>query len=127
MKQTAGAIIIRDNLILLVKKGQTSKNNPGTWSCPRGQIDEGETPEQAVIREVKEETGLDFKPTELLRKKETQKKIRYRYLGNWSGNINLQKEELDDYGWFTYEETKKLEFSSDYREIIEILHDKHLI
>lgn len=36
------------------------------WSLPSGAIDPGETPEQAVVREVKEETGLEVQPIKLL-------------------------------------------------------------
>ena len=35
------------------------------WDIPAGMIDEGETPEQAAIREIKEETGLTLDKTEL--------------------------------------------------------------
>ncbi|GBQ13968.1 RNA pyrophosphohydrolase [Swaminathania salitolerans] len=32
---------------------------PEIWQCPQGGIDEGETPEQAALRELREETGLE--------------------------------------------------------------------
>ena len=38
----------------------------GTWSCPGGNIEYGETFEQAVTREAKEETGIDIKDPELI-------------------------------------------------------------
>jgi 8-oxo-dGTP pyrophosphatase MutT (NUDIX family) len=33
-------------------------NNYGPWSLPKGQIDPGETHEEAALREVKEEAGI---------------------------------------------------------------------
>ena len=52
-----GAIILDKDRILLEKR----KNSPskGKWSVPGGLVDLGESTEQAVIREVKEETGLE--------------------------------------------------------------------
>jgi 8-oxo-dGTP diphosphatase len=52
-----GAIILNGDQILLEKR----KNSPGKgkWSVPGGLVDLGETAEQAIIREVKEETGLE--------------------------------------------------------------------
>jgi mutator protein MutT len=38
----------------------------GTWSLPGGAIDPGETPAAAVMREVREETGLDVHPDRVL-------------------------------------------------------------
>jgi ADP-ribose pyrophosphatase YjhB (NUDIX family) len=52
-----GAVIIREGTIALIKRG----NEPakGKWSIPGGHVELGETLEGAVIRETKEETGLD--------------------------------------------------------------------
>ena len=52
-----GAIILEGDKILLEKR----KNMPskGKWSVPGGLVELGESVENAVVREVKEETGLD--------------------------------------------------------------------
>ena len=58
--KTSTAIIpYPDNKILLIKRN----THPfiGFWALPGGRMDPGETIDQTVIREVKEETGLDVK------------------------------------------------------------------
>lgn len=51
------AIIIRSRDILLIKRGR--EPNLGKWSVPGGRVELGETLEEAVKREVLEETGLE--------------------------------------------------------------------
>lgn len=51
-RPAAYAIVVRENKILLVKER-------GSFHMPGGGVDLGETPENAVVREVKEETGLN--------------------------------------------------------------------
>lgn len=55
----AALFIEHGNRILLLHR-QEHKSQGNLWSIPGGKIDKGETPLQAVIREVKEETGYDF-------------------------------------------------------------------
>jgi putative (di)nucleoside polyphosphate hydrolase len=51
----AGAIIRRgDGQVLVFERTE----NPGAWQLPQGGLEAGEDPEKAVLREVKEETGL---------------------------------------------------------------------
>jgi ADP-ribose pyrophosphatase YjhB (NUDIX family) len=53
---TVDAIIEIHNGIILIKR----KNPPPGWAIPGGFVDYGETIENAVCREAKEETGLDI-------------------------------------------------------------------
>jgi mutator protein MutT len=82
---TIGILIFRENFkeVLLVKNGKGSGHPAGIYGTPAGRIDQGETPVQSAVRELKEETGLetlekdlvklpyDFGVTEILRKKGT--------------------------------------------------------
>jgi 8-oxo-dGTP diphosphatase len=46
--------------LLLIRRGHAPHR--GLWSLPGGRIEAGESPEQAVVREVREETGLEVRP-----------------------------------------------------------------
>lgn len=59
-KQAAGAIIVaQDSKRFLIAHRSEYVEQPGTWGTWGGALDEGETPEQAVRREVLEEAGAD--------------------------------------------------------------------
>jgi 8-oxo-dGTP diphosphatase len=47
-----------DGNCLLVRRSKTNKSNVGKWEFPGGKIDPGEAFYEALLREVKEETGL---------------------------------------------------------------------
>lgn len=60
IKEYVGCILLnKDKEILLQKKTKDYKY-PGCWSLFGGSIEANETPEQAIIRELKEEIGIDF-------------------------------------------------------------------
>jgi ADP-ribose pyrophosphatase YjhB (NUDIX family) len=50
--------------LLLIQRGHDPHR--GQWSLPGGRIEAGESPEQAVVREVHEETGLQVVPGRLV-------------------------------------------------------------
>jgi ADP-ribose pyrophosphatase YjhB (NUDIX family) len=60
----AGLVINAENEWLVVKKKYGGLK--GKWSIPAGFVDEGETVDEAVVREVKEETGLSCRVDQLL-------------------------------------------------------------
>ena len=50
-----------DGKILILKRSTDSKTNSGKWELPGGKVDQGESFDQALIREVYEETNLKIK------------------------------------------------------------------
>lgn len=53
------ALVSDDNgKILIIKRSTDSKTNPGKWELPGGKVDQGESFDQALLREVYEETNL---------------------------------------------------------------------
>ena len=52
-----GALILDDARVLLIQRGQPPL--AGYWSLPGGGVETGERLEEAIIREVEEETGLE--------------------------------------------------------------------
>ena len=59
-----GAAIVREGRILLLRRVKTPE--AGCWSLPGGKIDEGETYQDAILREVREELGIALTETRLL-------------------------------------------------------------
>ncbi len=57
----AAAVIVTDGRVLMVRR--RAKEGTLSWQFPAGQIEPGETPVEAAVREAEEETGLTVRPT----------------------------------------------------------------
>jgi 8-oxo-dGTP diphosphatase len=57
-RKRAAAVIVRDGRVLMVHERARRSGGGEWWTLPGGGIEDDETPEQAVRREVFEETGL---------------------------------------------------------------------
>jgi len=97
------------------------------WSLPKGHIEAGETPEQAAIREVAEETGIE---SEIARSlgvidfwfmaggKRIHKTVHHYLFKEVGGNLQPQITEVDDVGWFPLEEIVNLLAYPDEKKLI---------
>ena len=63
-KVGVGGLVVVEDRVLLIRRGKAPLL--GRWSIPGGTVESGETLEQALIREMAEETGLDVVPGRLL-------------------------------------------------------------
>ena len=83
------------------------------WSLPKGHIEEGETPEQAAIREVAEETGITSSITKSLGVidfwfmaggKRIHKTVHHFMFTEVGGTLLAQESEVDEVSWFPLSE-----------------------
>ena len=79
------------------------------WSLPKGHIEEGETPEQAALREVEEETGIQSqieKPLGIIDfwfmagGKRIHKTVHHYLFRESGGLLAAQESEVDEVAWF---------------------------
>lgn len=78
-----GAVILTQEHILLIQRGQPPAL--GQWTLPGGVVEVGESPEEAIIREVREECSLDITVLSVIEVinrvvHDAQHKIKYHYV-----------------------------------------------
>ncbi|MDO8507289.1 MAG: NUDIX hydrolase [bacterium] len=114
MHFSVGALIEKDGKYLLIERAKP----PLGFALVAGHVDEGEEPEVALKREVKEESGLDLESFELITEGELDDTCRrgiavhywHLYKCEVSGEIVHNDEETLSIGWYTKEEMQDLDF-----------------
>lgn len=115
---------------LVTKRSQEETTYPEYWDIPGGLAEFGELPREAVIRETKEEVGLDIVPTKVIHEDSNFDKtknlifIRLVYLCELKSPIEdiiLQKEEHSEYKFINTLEDLKKEKISPF--LVELFND----
>lgn len=111
LRVAVAALIVNDGKLLLVKRAV--KPRKGSWDVPGGFVDPDEHPERAILRELKEELGVNGTVEKLfgvfaVNHYEWQGKI--NYVCDLAYQITLESTELtpqddvSEYQWFAFDE-----------------------
>lgn len=114
------ALIENENGEIFACKRGTGKALADKWEFPGGKVEEGESHEETIIREIKEELNSTIKPIEYIGESSYEYKDIYPYepfsitLYGYrckliSGNLDLS--EHTDYVWMKKEDLRKLNFA----------------
>ena len=109
-QHSAGGIVARDGRILLIATAGGKR-----WQLPKGHVEEGESPEETAVREVREETGVTgsircplpsiqytFVERGLRR---IRKHVDYYLLDYLAGDeADFDRKEVDGAAWFSWSE-----------------------
>lgn len=121
---TVGAIIGRDGLVLMIR----TRKWGGKWGIPGGKIERGETAEEALRREVAEETGLSLRGVRFVMVQDCVDPVEFHrpahfLLLNYAaeaepGEVRLN-DEAEEFCWVTPAEAAAMDLNIPTRRLLE--------
>jgi mutator protein MutT len=124
LSRFAGIILMNpEGEVLLQLRSTDERLYPDCWTLPGGKVEEGESPEQAILREVKEELGWDLRDHSLFKviveNPPDETVERYIYWGNISERAeDLQLGEGVLLKYFSARKILRLEVAFDLKPVI---------
>lgn len=123
MIEVVAGIICKDNKFLIAQRN-LKKAQGGLWEFPGGKVEKGETYEEALIREIREEFNADIEVEEYVGENihhypEKDIKLIFYKAKLLSNNIELIEHE--DFRWITKQEKNEFKFAGADEKVFEII------
>lgn len=130
--EVAACFIERDDQVLFLHK-LDGKSQGNTWGIPGGKLEKGETALQAVVREVKEETGIVLLPasvkhvgtvyiTNTVRNNFSYIYHMFQATYNGSRAVSINPEEHKGFTWVTLCDALKMQLMDDEDTCIKLVY-----
>ncbi len=128
-QHSSGGLVVRAGQVLLIATGAGRR-----WQLPKGHIEPGESIEQAAVREVREETGVDGRIRASLPSidyffvdkegRRVRKHVDYFLLDYVAGDEHgFDPHEVDDARWFDWEDALARLSHANERRVAEKAHE----
>jgi len=127
-----GALILDDGKLLLIRRG--AQPGQGKWSIPGGLVELGENVQDAMIRETKEEVGLDVEAVKLMDVFDSvtlddQGRIQYHFvvvnfLARIVGGTVRTASDILEAKWVPVEEVERFTLTDSFRRFFEKHKDR---
>lgn len=130
MKAIGASILLvndKDEVLLLLRDDFPHIKYPNMWDIPGGNVEEGETPEECIIREMMEEMGILLTDIQLFEKRAFPDRIEHTF---WKRiNLDIARIELHEgqiLRWFSKDEALATKLAFDFNITIEAFFNKPL-
>ncbi len=112
-------IVDGEGRIFLTRRSMEKAYAPGKWENPAGHVQAGESPVDAIIRELEEETGIRVRPEQIVLLGDSRT---WPYLGKDYGvrmqvdvkDVKFQKGETDGAKWVAFEEFARMAKAGEF-------------